>query len=316
MITPETTTVIANPRAAAGRVEREWDAITTAIRRALGDLMIVRTQRGGHAEELAREAIASGATCILSLGGDGTHHEVMNGIVGAQPEPASVAMGVLPAGTGGDFRKLLVGSDDIPSAARALASAEPANIDVGWMEFQSRSGAARQRRFLNMVSFGVGGLVDEYVERAPKHLGGKFTFFAATLTAFITYRTAKVRLRIDGDEVGVWAINNVMICNGQYSGGGMHHAPGARLSDGLFDIVVYERGNRIKEVGTLRRVYSGTHLDDPNVAHFRGAEVVAELVGDRPALLDVDGEPLGLIPATFKVEPGVLRLLNPRSDVL
>ena len=316
MISAETTTVIANPRAAAGRVEREWDEITAAVRGSLGDLMIVRTQRAGHAEQLAAEAVRAGSTCILSLGGDGTHHEVMNGIVAAQPAPGAIAMGILPAGTGGDFRKLLVGSQDIPTAARALATAEWALVDVGWMSYVARSGEPRERHFLNMVSFGVGGLVDEYVERAPKHLGGRFTFMAATLGAFITYRHARIRLHVDGDEVGEWTVNNINVCNGQYSGGGMHHAPGARLADGLFDVVVYERSTRWADAGTMRRMYSGTHLNDPSVHHFRGAEVVAELVGTRPALLDVDGEPLGLIPSTFRVVPRALRLLNPRADVL
>ena len=316
MISPETTTIIANPRAAAGRVEREWDEIVRAVRGALGDLMIVRTQRAGHAEQLAAEAIAAGSTCLLSLGGDGTHHEVMNGIVAHQPGPGAVAMGVLPAGTGGDFRKLLVGTQDIPTAARALATAEQALVDVGWMEFLSSGGERRERHFLNMVSFGVGGLVDEYVERAPKHLGGKITFLAATLAAFISYRHATVRLTIDGAEVGEWTVNNINICNGRYSGGGMLHAPMARLADGLFEIIVYERSSRFADARTMRKMYKGTHLDAPSVHHFRGAEVVAELVGTRKALLDIDGEPLGRIPATFRVVPSVLRLLNPRSDVL
>jgi diacylglycerol kinase (ATP) len=316
MISPQTTTVIANPRAAAGRVEREWDEIVASVRGSLGDLMFVRTQRAGHAEELAARAIEAGSTCLLSLGGDGTHHEVMNAIVAHQAAPGAVALGVLPAGTGGDFRKLLIGTQDIPTAARALATAEQARVDVGWMQFLSSGGEVRERHFLNMVSFGVGGLVDEYVERAPKHLGGKFTFMAATLAAFISYRHATVRLRLDGEEIGQWTVNNVNVCNGRYSGGGMHHAPMARLADGILEIIVYERSTRLKDAKTMRRMYTGTHLSAPSVHHFRGKELVAELVGDNHALLDVDGEPLGHVPATFRVVPGVLTLLNPRADAL
>jgi YegS/Rv2252/BmrU family lipid kinase len=316
MITPETTTVIANPRAAAGRVGREWESLTGAVRSALGDLMIVRTQHPGHAWELAAEAVRSGSTTILSMGGDGTHHEVMNGIMATQEAPGDIAFGVLPAGTGGDFRRLLVGASDVPSCAAALVSAEEALVDVGWMGFVGRDGGQHERHFLNMVSFGVGGLVDEYVERAPKILGGKVTFLAATLAAFATYRHATVRLTLDGKYLGEWMVNNVEVANGRYSGGGMCHAPMARLADGLFDVVVFARSSLLYDAGTLRRIYSGTHMQDRTVHHFQGRHLEAETVTEHPALLDVDGEPLGRIPAEFKVVPSVLRLLNPRPDVL
>ena len=90
----------------------------------------------------------------------------------------------------------------------------------------------------------------------------------------------------------------------------------ARLADGLLDIVVFERSSLWYDAGTLRRVYSGTHLEDRTVHHFRGKHIEAHTLTEHPALLDVDGEPLGRIPAEFRVVPGALRLLNPRPEVL
>ncbi len=316
MLDPKTTVVVANPAAAGGRVGREWDKLAGTIRRHLGDVQLHKTARAGHATEIAADAVRNGAFTVLSMGGDGTHNEVVNGIMAAKPPPATVALGLLPAGTGGDFRRLVKHNTDVETAAKALSSASSSAIDVGHVCFRHDDGQDRERFFINISSFGIGGLVDRIVNRSSKRLGGTATFFISTVRALVRYKPARVRLFVDDEDRGVFDITNIQVCNGQYAGGGMHFAPDARLGDGLFDVVVIEHRGLMRTIGTSGTLYKGTHVELPEVKIFRGAKVVARTESDAPAYIDIDGEAPGTLPAEFTVQPSAIRLLDPRIEVI
>lgn len=316
MLDPAKTVVVANPAAAGGRVGRDWDRHAATLHQHLGEVRLLRTERMGHATELAREAVEDGATTVLSMGGDGTHNEVVNGIMAADPEPAAVALGLLPAGTGGDFRRMVRDNADVASAARALASAASAPIDVGHVRFRADSGVDEERFFVNIASFGVGGLVDRLVNESSKRLGGKATFFLCTFKALLRYTPARVRLVVDGEEQGVFDITNIFVCNGRYAGGSMHFAPEARLGDGLFDVVIVREMGLLRTLATAGRFYDGGHVDLPETTVLRGAHVVAKALSDDPAYIDIDGEAPGGLPAEFTLRPGAIRLLHPLDGVI
>jgi YegS/Rv2252/BmrU family lipid kinase len=316
MIHPRTTTVIANPRAGGRRVARQWDALLRAVHRELGALMVIKTQHPGHARQLAAEATQAGSRIILSLGGDGTHHEVINGIMEAQPEPGAVAFGVLPSGTGGDFGRLLIGQGDLESTLWALRRPEGALVDVGLLRHQDHQGRPARRWFLNLTSFGIGGLIDQLANASSKRLGGELTFAAATARAFFQYKPATVELTLDGQALGTRRVMNVIAANGRYSGGGMRFAPEGRLNDGLLDFVVIQAGPIHQMARLFAGLHSGAFLRHRLVDAYQGRRLEATPVSGGPALLDVDGEALGVLPATVEVVPGALRLLNPLPQVL
>ena len=196
------TVVVVNPNAAGGRVGQQWGALERELRIRLGAVQLMLTERAGHATELARAAVEEGAKTVLSMGGDGTHNEVINGIMQAKPEPGAVTLGLLPAGTGGDFRRMCVSNADALTAASALPRAESHPIDVGSLNFHTDDGDPAQRYFINIASFGIGGLVDRYANQSRKRLGGKATFYIATLKALASYSPATVRVSIDGQDMG------------------------------------------------------------------------------------------------------------------
>ena len=316
MLDPKTTVVVANPAAAGGRVGREWEKLSATIRRHLGDVQLHKTARAGHATELAASAVRDGALAVLSMGGDGTHNEVVNGIMAAEPPPGAVALGLLPAGTGGDFRRLVQHNTDVEAAAKALSTASSAAIDVGHVRFRHDDGQDRERFFVNISSFGIGGLVDRIVNRSSKRLGGKATFFISTARALVRYEPARVRLVVDDDEKGVFDITNIQVCNGQFAGGGMHFAPDARLGDGLFDVVVIEHRGLLRTIGTSGTLYKGTHVELPEVKIFRGSRVEARTEHEAPAYIDIDGEAPRTLPAEFPLRHHAIKLLDPRPDVI
>jgi YegS/Rv2252/BmrU family lipid kinase len=310
------TVVIANPAAAGGRVGRAWDELTAQVRAALGpETRLLRTEGPLHAASLAREAVVGGAETVCSMGGDGTHSEVVNGIMSAAPPPGAVQLGVLPAGTGGDFRRILQSGETFDSALRSLRSATARPIDVGAVSWRADDGSEGQGWFLNVASFGIGGLVDRLVNASSKRLPGGVAFYTATLRALWRYRPAMVRLTLDGRTLDPVPVTNVLVCNSRFAGGGMLFAPEAALDDGLFDVVIMRHKSALHTVSLSGAIYKGAHLSDASVELHRAAEVRAETVTEDPAWMDIDGEAPGTLPARLVVCPGAIRLLDARPDV-
>jgi diacylglycerol kinase family enzyme len=186
-------------------------------------------------------------------------------------------------------------------------------IDIGLLEYRRAEGGVGRSAFVNIASLGMAGLVDRYANASSKALGGQVSFLVATLRAFVRYRNARVRLVFDGDEGGAseLAVVNVAVANGRYFGGGMHVAPGARLDDGLFDVVSIGDLNPVRATLSLPKLYRGTHLDIPGITVRRAARVEAQPISREDVLLDVDGEQLGILPATFTLLPRALPLVVP-----
>ena len=314
MWTPEQTAVIVNPAAAGGKVGRQWGQLERQLSERLGAVRFSLTTAPGGATTLARQAVADGATTVLSMGGDGTHNEVINGIMTAGA--GRVRLGLLPAGTGGDFRRIVHNNTDALTAAAALPRSDSMPIDVGEVVFQADDGTEQRRFFLNIASFGVGGLVDRYANASAKRLGGKVTFYVSTLRALRDYAPARVRLWVDGQDAGEHTITNILVCNSRFAGGGMMFAPDARLGDGLFDVVIIRHRSMLTTVGMSRAIYAGTHVRSELVEVLRGATVRAETVTDDPAYMDIDGEAPGFLPARFSLHHHAVQLLGVRSEVV
>ncbi len=309
------TTVIVNPRAAAGRVGREWAALEPALKAELGDVQFLKTEKIEDGIRLAEQAVRGGSERVLSLGGDGTHNEVLNGILRAGVAPGSVTLGILPAGTGGDFRRLLNSGQELLTAARAIPAASATLVDAGQAWFKGDDGVEQSRYFLNILSFGIGGLVCRLVNKSSKRLGGRVSFFVATLEALMQYTPAKLRLVVDGDDKGVFEVTNIAVCNGRYFGGGMMVGPMARLADGVLEVMVLRAGPLPQVIGLSRTIYQGKHLASPLVSHFSGREIVATPVDQNPAWIDCDGEAPGVAPVRISVVPGAVKLLDLRPEV-
>ncbi|MDG1481079.1 MAG: diacylglycerol kinase family lipid kinase [Myxococcota bacterium] len=313
---PAKTVAVINPNAAGGRVGKQWADLSRELRLRLGKIELMLTERAGHATALARDAVRAGATTILSMGGDGTHNEVVNGIMQAEPAPGVVRLGLLPAGTGGDFRRMCLNNADALTAAAALPHAKSTPIDVGSLSFRADDGTEAHRYFINVASFGIGGVVDRFVNSSKKRLGGKATFYIATLRALAAYQPATVRLTLDGRDLGEHTITNIMVCNGRFAGGGMKFAPDARLSDGKFDVVIFQHRSVLSTVAMSKSIYTGAHINNPHVTVHSGAHIRAETTTDAVAYLDIDGEAPGILPAEFNLHHHAIALLDVRPDVV
>lgn len=302
--------VVFNPRAGAGRAARELPTLVRTLEASGADVDVRRTEAAGHATELTRAALREGAAGVAVVGGDGTLSEAVHGFFEPDGTPICVGawLGPLPCGTGGDFRRTLGISQEPEVSARRLLAATPRPLDVGWLEHLADDGTKSARAFLNVASFGVGGLVDRIVNDAPKWMGGRAAFFFGTLRAMSRYRNQRVRVSIDGGPFEELSVLNLAVANGRYFGGGMHIAPRAAIDDGHFEVVAIERDGVLENLGLTRHLYGNTLLEQPGVRHWRGREIVAEPLVDTPVLLDVDGEAPGRLPARFVLRADIVRL--------
>lgn len=281
------------------------------------DYRVALTTRAGDATRLVREALKAGTEGIAVVGGDGTLNEASNGFF--EPDGASIDtkawLGPISCGTGGDFRKTLAatnaGNSDAAMEAlvERLVTSHVRPIDAGWLTFVADDGSPAGRAFINIASFGLGGLVDRLVNDAPKWMGGTPAFFVGSLRGAVRYKNKNVRVRVDDELPRETRVSNMMVANGRFFGGGMQVAPRAELDDGLFDVVGIEDLSFADQLRLAPHLYAGTLLGRKGITFTRGRVVVAEPVDpDDHVLLDVDGEAPGRLPARFELRAGAIRL--------
>ncbi|MBF5045526.1 diacylglycerol kinase family lipid kinase [Aggregicoccus sp. 17bor-14] len=301
------TFLVVNPQSANGLTGRRWAEISARVARRLGDVGFGFTERPMDGERLARRAIEEGYECIVAVGGDGTINEVTNGFFadGKALNPAA-ALGVLPRGTGGDFRRTFDWDLELDSAIARLASPHTAPFDVGRVEFTGRDGAPGSRYFANISSFGVSAVVAEEANQGTKALGAKGSFMWATVKGLLKYRMRPVRLSFDGGPAETVDVTAVALCNGRYFGGGMKVAPLADTRDGLLDVTVWSGYGIVDFALKSKGAYNGEHVNWKGTRTLRCRTVTAE--AEEPTLLDVDGEVPGSLPARVSVLPSAIRL--------
>jgi len=306
------TVVIANPRAGGGKVGRRWPRLQAAIGAALGPADVRFTEGPGDATTLTRRALGDGVERVLVVGGDGTVNEAVNGFFGADGRSLApdAVLGVIPAGTGGDFARS-VGLGDL-SAERLLAEATVAPADVGRAEYVAHDGKVATRYFLNISSLGSSGLIVDMVNHTTKRFGAKASFLWGTVKGLLRYENQPMRVTVDG-EAHEGLVNIVAVANGRYFGGAMKVAPGALIDDGLFDVVIVGDIGLATFLGVSRKLYRGEHLGHPRIRVFQAREVSVETTGKERVLLDLDGEQPGQLPVSYRILPAALKLMVPWS---
>ena len=302
--------VISNPSAGSGSAIRRLPALKQLLEGRGIQAEFAESRRPGDATRLVHEARADGVECLAVMGGDGTLNEVSQGYLDPQGQPlAGPDLALIPSGTGGDFRKTFALGSTLEDAVERLATAQPRPLDLGLLEITAHSGEPIRRAFLNITSFGLGGLTDRLVNAGPKWIGGRAAFFVGSLRALIGYANAPVRLRVDGETLLEAPIVNVAVANGQYFGGGMKIAPDALPNDGLFDVIAMHDLTRAQGIALAPRLYQGTHIGQPGVRFARGAVIEAEsLVPRAEVLIDMDGETPGRLPLVARIAPGALKI--------
>lgn len=301
------TFLVVNPRSAGGETGKRWAEISGQVTRAIGDFGFGFTERAMDAVRLTRDALADGYECIAAVGGDGTVNEVVNGFFaeGKAINP-NAALGLIPRGTGGDFRRAFGWDLDLDSALARLRTDKTEPFDVGLVEYVNHEGQKESRYFANIASFGVSAAVAHEVNATSKALGGNLSFLWGTVKGMAKYKDRKVRLRVDGGEPEELGITVVAASNGRYFGSGMCVAPRAVTNDGLFDLTIWHDYGLADFILKSKGVYNGDHITWAKTRYSQCRVIEAE--SDEEVLLEMDGEVPGKLPCRITLLPGAIRL--------
>lgn len=300
--------LVVNPRSANGSTGRCWKDLEKDALDAFGEIAVGLTSGPMDAAGLATRALEAGHRTVLAVGGDGTLNEVVNGFFRDDGSliAEDAAVGVLPRGSGSDFRRSVHVPVDWRNACRHVAAAPARRVDVGQVSYLDHHGRMATRRFINIASVGVSGEVVKATEGVGKGVGGHLAYKIATVRALARYRDVKVEMSVDGARPEPVPVTALAVANGAFFGGGMHVAPGASLDDGAFSCTLWG-GFRLRDfiIGE-RKIYSGAHTEWSRTRCFPARHLRLES-SDR-VLLEVDGELVGTLPASFEILPGAIGL--------
>ncbi len=296
-------TLICNARSGNGGVGKALPEVEKNLQLRELPYEILRTEGPGHATTLAREALARGSRFLVAMGGDGTVQEVVNGMIeNDQAVAPDAVLGVIAAGTGCDFIKTF-GIPAMPAHAVAhLDGDESFPIDIGKVTYV-KDGLETTRYFPNIAEVGIGAATVGIAARLPRWLGPTVYFFAFWISLF-RHRSAEVVVDLV-DKKYEGPMNNMVVANGQFFGGGMKIAPKAAPTDGLLDIQI-EHARKREAVAIMPKVYKGQHVPHPDILEAK--RVRCSITADRPLLVEADGELLGETPASFEVLKDIIRL--------
>jgi diacylglycerol kinase (ATP) len=295
---------LVNPASDNGSTGRRWPELArhAAALGLAGDVLF--SEQPEHLRELARGAAEEGAELIVAVGGDGTVNEVGAGIVGIP----GVELAVIPRGTGVDFGRTYGIPRKLDRAVEVALHGRTREIDAGRVGYRAWSGEAGEAWFFNAAGVGMSGAVAKRTNESTKALGGKVSYLWSTLAVFARWRNTEVRVSVDG-EIRGGRMNEIVVANGRYLGGGMMLCPEASPDDGLFDVLLIGDITKRDLVQTLPKIYRGTHLPHPKAELLRGTVVSVD--SDQPLPVQLDGEQPGTTPVRFELVPRALRLRVP-----
>ena len=311
--------VIVNPKSASGSTALRWTKTASDLRTHFGAFQVAFTKKQGDGIELAKQAAENGRKFIIACGGDGTINEIANGILESGTD---CELGILPSGTGGDFRRTLNIPNIMREAAKSLRDGSTKTIDVGKVTFFNHEDEQTSRYFLNVSSFGLSASINERV-KAKNSFGwlpsgairGKAKFAFSTLQEVLDSEFTTVRVKIDDGDEKLLNTINFCVANARFFGGGMKIAPDAKLDDGFFDVVNIGDIKTAKIVLNAYKLYNGSHLELEEVKLMRAKRIeVSSAKPNQTVFIEIDGELPGKLPAIYKIVPQVLKVRIPKMS--
>jgi diacylglycerol kinase (ATP) len=304
---PSGVVFLVNPASANGSTGRRWPEIAraAAAQGLAGDALI--SEAPGHLAELAARAAAGGARTLVVVGGDGSVHETVNGLVGADGG-AEVELAVLPRGTGKDFVRSLRIPPDLRAAIAVARDGRVRTVDVGRARFVASDGSGAEAYFANFAGAGISGAIARRANASSKAAGGRVSFLVATVAVFARWKSATVSADVDGTR-RAGQMFEVLAMNGDYAAGGMWVTPEAEPDDGRLDVLLIGDVTKADFIRTFPKIYRGKHLAHPKIEVLRGGAV--DVDSDVPLPIVLDGEQPGTTPARFEIVPAALRVRVP-----
>jgi YegS/Rv2252/BmrU family lipid kinase len=298
--------IIANPAARGGAVKRQWPQIERLLQ-DLGFAYTVQfTEHRGHAARLVEDALLKGGRYILGIGGDGTNHELVDGIFSQQfVPPSEITYALLPFGTGNDWARQYAIPDNPALRLKRLLELKTVQQDIGLVRYQ-RDGQTHSRYFVNVAGMAYDGFIGKKLTEKPAR--NKAHYLLKVAQYLTAYQLSKARITFDGQTVEDFFYTiNIGLC--RYSGGGMQFVPHAVPDDGLFALTFARKISKLEVLIQTPRFYNGSLLSHPKIEGYQARSIRVEHTDGTPTLLEADGEFLGETPVEFELLERALRVV-------
>ncbi|MDO6355307.1 diacylglycerol kinase family lipid kinase [Caloramator sp. CAR-1] len=286
---------IVNPKAGNGKALKVFEKIKEKMKFLKKDYEIAYTKGPEDAITIAREA-SNSFNKIVSVGGDGTLNEVVNGIAGSR-----AILGVIPAGTGNDFAKTIYPSLNIDDILKTIIDGEVKSIDIG---------KCNNKYFINIASAGIDAEIAHRVQRIKKSVPGKTVYLNALFKTLASYKGIDFNIKLD--DVSFKA-NTLLITasNGKYYGGGMIPTPDADIRDGYFDVCHIKNLNKLKIIAILYKFIKGNHTSLKEVTIFKTKRLTIK--ADKKFFINIDGETLETNEANLELYKDFINIVLPKN---
>jgi diacylglycerol kinase (ATP) len=286
------TLFIVNPIAGKGRAKTIVPLIEDRCAQSKIEYTIQYTSGPKNAIEIAKQGVQDGFERIVSVGGDGTLNEVVNGIAGSE-----VVLGVIPAGTGNDFVRTVYPHTDLKKIIFDIIHGEVREIDLA---------KCNDTYFINIGSGGFDAQVALESEKTKKVFSGGVAYIIAILKTLAFYKGIRMKVSIDGKAFEKNTML-VAVANGKYYGGGILPAPKADITDGIFDICFVENMSRLKMLILLPKYMKGKHESIKGVSFFRGNNIC--ITSEAEFAVNIDGEVSLMKEVNFTIIPKGIKII-------
>ncbi len=300
--------VIVNPKAGSGRGLKDWPVISNLMNRSGLDFTCVFTEHKYHAVEMTVKAVNDGYRKIVAIGGDGTVHEIVNGLFIQKVVPTTeISLAVIPTGTGNDWIRMFGISKTYTEAVQSLVDHRTVIQDVAKVEFYETK--VKQHRYMaNVAGMGFDAAVNiKYNRLKDEGKVGKWLYITSSIKVFLRYISKRFKIKIDDQLYYDGYLFSSTVGIGRYNGGGMDQMPAAKIDDGLMDITMIKRMQKLMIMKNFRYLYSGRIYDNPKVMHEQAKKI--EIETWPPSRIEIDGEAMGYSPFTFELIPGSIKVV-------
>ena len=306
--TKERWLAIVNPVAGNGKGLIDWPLISKLLRDKNIAFDFVFSEKKFHAIELTVEAVANGYRKIVVIGGDGTIHEVVNGVMIQQVVPSTeVLLAVIAVGTGNDWIRMFGIPRKYTDAIRAMVDSHSFLQDIARVSY-FKSNFPQQRYMANVAGLGFDASVNKYYNRLKDEgRRGSWIYKWGMFKVIVGYKTPRMKVTIDGVEITDSLIFSSTIGIGKYNGGGMLQMPRAIADDGLLDVTLIGKMSKLRVLAHFRSLYNGKIYNVPKVTHHRGRKIEVESMPE--SAIEVDGEALGYSPFSFEIIDRAVRVI-------
>lgn len=307
--------IIINPSSGNGKAGEQWKDIEVELVKADMHFKVHRSERALHCTEIAKRLIEEGAKKLIGIGGDGTNHEIINGLMQQNVVPSNeVEYGFIPVGTGNDWVKMHNIPMDIAQAVATIKTGRTRLQDIGLAKFQHNN-ETKQRYFVNVAGMAYDAHVCQVSNAQRSNVTNALSYYLLIFKCLFEYASKQARIVLDGKEVANQHFYTINIGLCKYSGGGMQFVPHAEIDDGQFAVSFVNSIPKLNVIASTHYLYGGKIAKFKHAQLFKAKRIKVGAVDDAPTLLELDGEFVGETPVEFEIITKALKVVVPSEIV-